>query len=67
MKKGKDGKRRSSGTYSGTNAEVLYYLEYGTPRIDASHAIEITNEQAEEEILQIEANAWDEHLKSLGL
>ena len=67
MKMGKDGKRRSSGKYSGTNAEILYLLEYGSPRIPASHAIETANENAEDEILQLEADAWDEHLKSLGL
>lgn len=67
MKKGKDGKRRPSGNYSGTNAEVLYYLEYGTPRIAATHAIEITNDEAEDEVVRLQAEAWDEHLKSLGL
>lgn len=67
FKKGKDGKRRSSGRYDGSNAELLYILEYGSPRIPASHVIETTNEKAEDEIFQIEAEAWSDYLSSLGL
>lgn len=66
-KRNRAGKAVSSGSYSGTNAEVLYILEHGSPRIKASHVIEITNEQAEEEVLQIEVDAWDSLLKSKGL
>ena len=35
MKKDKSGKRRSSGSYTGSNAEILYILENGSPRIPA--------------------------------
>lgn len=66
-KKNRYGKAVSSGSYSGTNAEVLYILEHGSPRIQASHIIEITNEQAEPDVLLIEADRWDSLLKSKGL
>lgn len=58
--------RRSSGKYSGSNAEVLYYLEYGTPRIPASHLIGKVNEDAEPEVAEAVAAGWDEHLKNKG-
>lgn len=45
MKKDQDGKRRKSGRYSGTNAEVGYFLNYGTPRIAATHWYENTEEK----------------------
>lgn len=67
MKKERNGKRRSSGRYTGSNAELLFLLEYGTPRIPASHALEKTNDKAEEEIYAIESEAWDDYLKSIGL
>lgn len=66
-KRNKFGKAVSSGSYSGTNAEVLYILEYGSPRIAASHTIETTNDQAESEVLQLELEAWDSLLNSKGL
>lgn len=50
MKKGLDGKRRKSGRYSGSNAEVGYFLNYGTPRIPATHWHENAEEQVEPEI-----------------
>ena len=46
MKKGRNGKRRKSGRYSGTNAEVGYFLNYGTPRItNATHWYDKTEEK----------------------
>lgn len=66
MKK-EHGTRRSSGSYAGSNAEIAYYLEYGTPRIAARHWMETANEEAAEEMFAAEQAAWDEHLRSLNL
>lgn len=66
--RGKRMKRgRSSGKYSGTNAEIGYILEYGSPRIQASHWMEQTNEEAEEEVNAIMADAWDQLITEKGL
>lgn len=70
-KRGSTGKRtykgRSHGSYQGTNAEVAYILEYGSPRIAATHWMETANEAAEPELMQAEADAWDQHLRDLNL
>ena len=44
------GKRRSNGSYQGTNAEVAFILEYGSPRIGATHFMENTAEESEQEV-----------------
>nr|DAK96031.1 MAG TPA: hypothetical protein [Caudoviricetes sp.] len=44
------GKRRSNGSYQGTNAEVAYILEFGSPRIDATHFMQNTAEESEQDI-----------------
>ena len=62
MKKG-----RSSGKYSGTNAEVAYILNYGSPRINATHWLEIANEEAESEVITAEQEAWNGLLEKKGL
>ena len=62
MKKG-----RSSGKYSGTNSEVAYVLNYGSPRIDATHWLEIANEEAEAEVIAAEQDAWNSMLEQKGL
>jgi hypothetical protein len=62
MKKG-----RSSGKYSGTNAEVAYILNYGSPRINATHWLEIANEEAESEVIAAEQEAWNGLLEKKGL
>lgn len=67
FKKDKGGKRRSSGKYSGSNAEVAYILNYGSPRIAATHWMEYANEKAEPEIAESEQNAWNELLERKGL
>ena len=61
------GKRRSNGRYSGTNAEVGYILEYGSPRIAARHWMENANEEAEDEVVATEQAAWEELLTQKGL
>ena len=66
MKK-ENGKRRSSGTYAGTNAEIAYILEYGTPRMPATHWMETANDESEEAVQQAMASAWNEYLKGKGL
>lgn len=61
------GKRRSNGSYSGTNAEVAYILEYGSTRITARHWMETANEEAEDEVVSAQAAAWDQLLSEKGV
>lgn len=66
------GKRRrkgggAAGHYSGTNTEIGYYLEYGTPRIKATHWMETGVEECAEETTNAMAEAWDELLREKGL
>lgn len=60
-------KTHGGGTYQGTNAEVAYVLEYGTPRMAATHWMETTNEEASDEVVAAEAAVWDDYLKSMNL
>lgn len=60
-------KTHGGGTYQGTNAEVAYVLEYGTPRMAATHWMETTNEEASDEVVAAEAAVWDDYLKNLNL
>lgn len=60
-------KTHGGGTYQGTNAEVAYVLEYGTPRMAATHWMETTNEEAGDEVVAAEAAVWDDYLKNLNL
>ncbi len=61
------GKRRSNGKYSGTNADVAYILNYGSPRIAATHWLENANEEAEEEVIAAQQEAWDDLVTKKGL
>lgn len=61
------GKRRSNGRYSGTNAEVGYILEYGSPRIAARHWMENANEEASDEVISVQQAAWDDLITQKGL
>ena len=61
------GKRRSNGKYSGTNAEVGYILEYGSPRIAATHWMENANEEAADEVVAAEQAAWNDLITEKGL
>lgn len=61
------GKRRSNGKYSGTNAEVAYILNYGSPRIAATHWLENANDEAEAEVMASQQAAWDELVTKKGL
>lgn len=61
------GKRRSNGKYSGTNAEVGYVLEYGSPRIAATHWMESANEDAAAEIAEVQQDAWNALMEKKGL
>ena len=49
------------------NEDVAYYLEYGSPRIAATHWMENTNEQVSEEIQDIVENGFTELLREKGL
>lgn len=55
------GKRRPNGSYQGTNAEVAFILEYGSPRIGATHFMENTAEESEQEVY----NAMDAELTQI--
>ena len=61
------GKRRSNGKYSGTNAEVAYILNYGSPRIKATHWLENANEEAEADVMASQQAAWDDLVTKKGL
>lgn len=50
-----------------TNAELGYLLEFGTPRISATHWMENANEEIEETIQQSIEEEYDKYLKSKGL
>lgn len=58
---------RSNGAYSGTNAEVGYILEYGSPRIKAKHWMETINEEQADAIQASQEAQWDRLLQSKGL
>lgn len=58
---------RSNGKYSGTNAEVGFILEYGSPRIPASHWMEETNEEQADNVATAQQQAWDDLLTKKGL
>ena len=61
-------KKEHHGMTAGVSAsDVGYYLEYGTPRMDARHWMEQTVEAADDEIQAAMEAAWDELLKSKGL
>lgn len=64
-KRMKDGKSR--GKYSGTNAEIAYILNYGSPRIAATHWLENANEEAADDIIAAQQTAWDELVTEKGL
>ena len=63
-RKRKDG--RSNGKYSGTNAEVAFILNFGSPRIKATHWLDNANDEAEPDVLAAEEAAWDDLLKEKG-
>ena len=64
---GSSEKRKESGKYSGTNSEVGYILEYGSPRIAARHWMETANEEAEDEVMEAQRAAWDDLITRKGL
>lgn len=60
-------KTKRMGKYKKSNAEVAYVLEYGTPRMAATHWMETANEEASDAVVAAEAAVWDEYLKSQNL
>lgn len=66
MKK-ENGKRRSSGSYQNTNAEIGYILEYGSPRIKPRHWMETANEEGGDACTEAMQEAWNKHLDDLNL
>lgn len=61
------GSRRSNGKYSGTNAEVAYILNYGSPRITATHWLDNANDESEDEVIASQQAAWDDLVAKKGL
>ena len=49
-----------------TTMDVAYYLEYGTPRMAATHWMEYANEEAEEPSREAMQEAWNKHLEDCG-
>lgn len=58
---------RSNGKYSGSNAEVAYILNYGSPRIAATHWLENANEEAADDVVSVQQEAWNDLMKKKGL
>ncbi|MBO7252545.1 MAG: hypothetical protein J6V25_07950 [Oscillospiraceae bacterium] len=58
---------RSNGKYSGTNSEVAWILNFGSPRIAATHWLENANEEAEDEVIAAQQDAWNDLLAKKGL
>lgn len=61
------GKRRSNGHYEGTNAEVAFVLEHGSPRIKATHFMENTAEESENDVYDAMQEELNAVLSELGL
>ena len=66
-KRDANGKIIESGKYSGTNAEVAYILNYGSPRIAPRHWLENANEESEDEVVETMQDAWDNLITQKGL
>lgn len=68
IKGAKHGRDMRTGSYEGSNAEIAYYLNYGTPRITPpTHWMEHANEKAEAAVLDAMQEAWDKHIEDIGL
>lgn len=64
---GRDRRKRHGLSSGATTAqEVGYYLEYGTPRMEATHWMETVCEQSNDEVLAAMQVAWDDYLKTKG-
>lgn len=60
-------RRKGKGHYEGTNAEILYVLNYGSARIPASHVFDDTLEAQSEAMTAAMQAAFDEIITSKGL
>ena len=58
-------KTKRMGKYKKYNSEVAYVLEYGTPRMDATHWMETANEEAADAVIDAESKAFDDFLDSV--
>lgn len=63
-KKAFTGKRRRGGSYAGTNTELLYLVEHGTPRMRSQHPLEMTENEYADAVTEAMAAAYDEYLKN---
>lgn len=65
---GKSGSRGHHGMSAGaSNADVLYYLEYGTPRTPAQHIVETISEQCRDEVSAAMESAFNSILSRRGV
>lgn len=58
---------RSNGRYSGSNEEIGYILNYGSPRIAATHWMDNANDEAEADVIAAQQAAWDDLVTKKGL
>ncbi len=63
------GKRRpkGKGVFHGTNAEILYVLNYGSARISATHVFDDALDASEEAVTAAMQEAFNQYLDKLGL
>ena len=61
--------KAAAGSYQGSNTELIYFLEYGTPRMSAKHPLEKTAAKVDEgtEFEDAIMEGWDEYLKFKNL
>lgn len=59
--------RATNGSYAGTNAEIGFILEYGTPRIAARHWMETANNEAYDQMIDAGQKAYNDILMRMGL
>lgn len=65
--KRKKTKGKTHGSYQGTNTELLYLLEFGTPRMQPWHPVGETEDVCIDDVTAAMAAAFDEYLKTKNL
>lgn len=58
---------KTHGNYQGTNTELLYLIEFGTPRMKPRHPLEKAEEECADAVQEAMAAAFYEYLKSKNL
>lgn len=65
-RKTRNGKKASNGSYSGTNAEVAFILEYGSSRIPAKHWMQTAVDDSEADVINTMEVGFDQALEDAG-